>query len=85
MITLIYSVEQEKDEVTVTAVVEDVKLVYSATLYDPAEYGPGLCKALFYLDEDETLPSDEEQLIEYLENLNLDWELVSDDDYHCND
>jgi len=79
MITLVYDVRQEDDRVTVTAVVEDTKLVYPATQFEPAEYGPALCEASFYLDEGELLPSDDEQLIEYLENLNLDWELTLED------
>lgn len=79
MITLVYDVRQEDDRVTVTAIVEDVKLVYPATRFEPAEYGPALCEASFYLDEGELLPSDDEQLIEYLENLNLDWELILED------
>jgi hypothetical protein len=81
MITLIYDIQKEEDEVTVTAVVEDVKLVYPATQYDPPEYGPGLCKASFSLEESELLPTDEEALIDYLEELDLDWELISDDEY----
>ena len=79
MITLVYDVRQEDDRVTITAVVEDAKIVYPATRFEPAEYGPSLCEASFYLDENELLPSDDEQLIEYLENLNLDWELVLED------
>lgn len=79
MITLVYDVYQDDDMVTVTAIVEDVKLVYPATRFDPEEYGPALCKATFYLDENELLPSEDEQLIEYLENLNLDWEVISED------
>ena len=79
MITLVYDVRQEDDRVTVTAVVEDTKMVYPATRFEPAEYGPALCEASFYLDEDELLPSNDEQLIEYLENLNLDWDLILED------
>jgi len=80
MISLIYDIQKEDDKVTVTAVVEDSKLVYPATRFDPAEYGPGLCEATFYLDEGELLPNDEDQLIDYLENLDLSWELISDDE-----
>jgi hypothetical protein len=81
MITLIYSVDKNEDYVTVEAVVEDSVLVYPATSMDPPEYGPALCKASFYLDEGELLPKDDDQLIEYLESLNLDWEVIPKDEY----
>jgi hypothetical protein len=78
MITLLYDVHQDDDLVTVTAVVEDMALVYPSTRFDPEEYGPALCKTSFYLSEDEELPSVEDDLIEYLEKMNLDWEIVPD-------
>jgi hypothetical protein len=82
MITLIYNVDKKENYVTVRAVVEDVVQTYSATLYDPPEYGPALCEASFELEENEIIPRDEDQLIEYLESLNLDWEVVPEDDYY---
>lgn len=81
MITLIYNLQQEEDRVTVTAVVEDARVVFPATRFEPEEYGPALCEASFYLDEGELLPKDDEELISYLEDLNLDWEVMSIDDY----
>ena len=62
--------------VTVNAIIEDSILVYEQTLYDPPEFGPGLCEASFELDEDETLPDNEYELIQYLEKLDLDWFLI---------
>jgi hypothetical protein len=79
MITLIYNLEQKDDCVNVKAIVEDCVEIYPATNIDPAEYGPALCETTFYLDEDETLPKDEEDLIDYLENLNLDWKVLPRD------
>ena len=79
MITLVYSTEVTNDYVNVIAVVEDTRLVYFGSQFDPPEYGPGVCKAGFYLEEGETIPEDEEELIEYLERLDLDWELVDED------
>ena len=81
MITLIYDVQQENDVVTVKAVLEDAVLAYPATNTDPEEYGPALCESSFSLDENELLPKDDDQLIEYLESLDLDWEVVSKDEY----
>lgn len=81
MITIIYDISKEGDKVTVKAVVEDSVLVYSGTNYDPPEYGPALCEASFELEENEILPGDEDQLIDYLERLNLDWEVIPEEEY----
>lgn len=67
--------------VTVTAIIEDSILVYEQTLYDPPEFGPGLCEASFELDEEEMLPDNEHDLIEYFEKLDLDWILIDSDVY----
>lgn len=85
MITLIYNVDKNEDHVVVDAVVEDTALVYPSTSIDPPEYGPALCRASFYLDENELLPKDDDQLIEYLEKMDLDWEIVPKDEYHDGD
>jgi len=74
MISLIYSIEKnEENEYDVKAVVEDSVQVMEQTLLDPPEYGPAVCTSSFSLDEDESLPDNEEDLIEFLESLNLDW------------
>jgi hypothetical protein len=67
----------EKDKVTVTAVIEDAKLRYSATYFEPEEWEPALCSSTFYLDENEQLPLDEQELLDYVNDLNLDWEIVN--------
>jgi hypothetical protein len=71
----------EDANVYVTAVVDDVVLTYSQTLYDPPEYGPALCEASFSLSEDEILPDNEYELIQFLEELDLEWNVLSSDDY----
>lgn len=77
MIQSIESIHQSEDRtVYVSAVVEEAVEVYGQTLYDPPEYGPALCEASFELDEDEILPDNEHELIQYLDNLDLMWNLV---------
>lgn len=76
----IESLYQEGDEVYVSAVVDDITLVYPQTYNDPAEYGSALCESSFYIGED-TLPEDDEELIKYLNSLNLEWDLVDVSDY----
>ena len=60
----------------VAAVIEDAVQVYAQTMYDPTEYGPALCEASFTLEEDEILPDNEDELIQFLEDLDLNWDLV---------
>jgi len=81
MISLIETVQVNKNTVFVRAVVEDMVEIYPATQYDPSEYGPAVCETEFELNEDEVLPENEEELIDYLNELSLDW-LVLDKDWN---
>lgn len=68
--------------VYVSAVVDETVLTYAQTLYDPPEYGPALCEASFTLEDDEVLPEDENDLLQFIERLDLEWNLVDNsDDY----
>ena len=68
----------------VTANVADMRLVRPAILYpadlaEPAEYGPGTCSAVFGVDlGEEEPPSDPVALRQYIQDLDLDWELDED-------
>lgn len=79
MISLIYKLEEYEDSAYVEAIIEDAVQIAQQTLTDPAEYGPAVCSARFVLDEGEKLPEDDDELIEYLESLNLDWEPLPKD------
>jgi len=63
----------------VEAVLEDARILCTQTLYDPQEYGPGLCYASFDVDEAETIPIHQPDLIQHLESMCLDWELIPAD------
>ena len=63
----------------VEAVLEDARLLYSQTLWSPQEYGPGLCYTSFNVDEAETIPIHQPDLVQYLESMCLDWELIPAD------
>lgn len=67
--------------VNVNALVEDMVVVIPQTYDYPAEYGSALCEASFELDEDEVLPDNESDLIQFLERLNLDWIIIDTSDY----
>lgn len=81
MISIIYDVIKNDNYITIRAIIEDSVLVYSATEIDPPEYGPALCEATFELEENEILPKDDDDLIDYLETLSLNWEPVLDEEY----
>lgn len=66
--------------VTVTAVVEDMRLLYRASRYEPEEWAPALCTATFQLDEGESIPTDEDGFCSYLDQLDLYWQLVDTSD-----
>ena len=62
--------------VTVTAVVDEMRLLYKATHLDPEEWAPALCTASFELDEGEQVPTDEDGFCSYLDHLDPQWQLV---------
>lgn len=65
----------EDDYVTVEAVVDDMRCIYAATYTSPAEYAPALCRASFFLG-DEQIPVDEDSFCRYLDSCQLDWEPI---------
>jgi len=71
----------ENNHVTVTAVVEDMRLLRRATRDDPDQWGPGLCSTSFELADDESIPIDEDSFCSYLDLLNPQWQLVDTSDY----
>jgi hypothetical protein len=70
----------EGTNVTVTAVVEDMRLLYRATRFEPEEWAPALCSASFELDKDEQIPTDEDGFCSYLDQLDLHWQLIDTSD-----
>ena len=82
MISVIETFQQKENRIYVRGIVEDVIEIYPATLQDPPEYGPALCEASFELDEDEILPEGEDALLDYLNELYLDWRIIDTSDYN---
>ena len=58
---------------TIQAVVESSHCIYAASYFEPAEYGDGLCQASFILADDESLPSNEDDMRCFVEELELAW------------
>jgi len=67
--------------VTVTAVVDEMRLLYRATHLDPEEWAPALCQATIELDPEEPIPLDEDGFCSYLDQLDPQWELLDRDDF----
>ena len=82
MISVIETFQQNENRIYVRGIVEDVIEIYPATLQDPPEYGPALCEASFELDEDELIPEGDDALLDYLNQLYLDWRIIDNSDYN---
>ena len=77
----IHDTSIDNNHVTVTAVVEDMRLLYKATRDTPDEWSPGLCSTSFELADDESIPTDEDGFCSYLDQPNPQWQLVDTSDY----
>ena len=73
--------QDESNTISINAVVEDMVIVIPQTYNYPAEYGAALCEASFELSEDEMLPDNEYEIIQFIEKLNLDWKIIDTSDY----
>jgi hypothetical protein len=82
MISVIETFQKNENYIYVRAIVEDMIQIYPPTLYDPPEYGPALCEASFELNEGEVLPEGEDALIDYLDELDIEWKIVDNSDYN---
>jgi len=69
------------DLVTVEAIIGDAGLISRGTRWSPPEYAPALCRAVFYLDEGEHVPTNEDGFCSYLDRLDPQWELIDTSDY----
>ena len=65
----------------VEAVVEDSIVVIPQTEYDPAEWGPAMCRGSFYLCEDDVMPATDAGMRRLLSKRIDNWELVDCSDW----
>ena len=70
----------EGSNVTVTAVVDEMRLLYRASRFEPEEWAPALCTTSFELDEEQQIPTDEDGFCSYLDQLELHWQLIDTSD-----
>jgi len=71
-------VNERTSEVTVTALVDNMRLVRSGTWDEPPEYAPALCIYSFFLEDVDFTLEDADALQDYLYTIN--WDLLLDDD-----
>lgn len=64
---------------SIEAVVDEMILYRRASYYDPEEWVPAICQAEYELNEGEVFPGTEKQQIAFLEDLDLDWEVIEYD------
>lgn len=65
----------------VEAVVDDSVVVIAQTEYDPAEWGPAMCRGSFYLCEDDVMPATDAGMRRLLSERINNWELVDCSDW----
>jgi len=66
----------EGNNVVITAVVDEMRLLYRATRLDPEEWAPALCQTTIELDPGESVPLDEDGFCAYLDHLDPQWQLL---------
>jgi len=73
----VFELERDTDGCcTVVADVDDVVLVAPQTYDDPAEYGAALCRGSFYLQDDEVIPHDDDDLCRFVADRIDTWEVL---------
>ena len=68
-----------ESHVTITALVDEMRLLYRATRFEPEEWAPALCQTTIELDPEEPIPLDEDGFCSYLDDLDPQWQLVEID------
>jgi hypothetical protein len=64
----------------VFAVVEDAVEVRRQTRWEPAEYGPALCRGSFYISDDEVMPVDADSQLQFVADRIDYWQVVDQSD-----
>lgn len=75
----IREVNNDDGFLTIEAVVDEMLLYRGASYYEPEEWVPAICQAQYELNEGEVFPNTERQQIAFLEDIDLDWEVIEYD------
>ena len=66
---------------TAVACIDNAVVVIPASLEEPEEYGPALCRGTFYIQGDEVIPTDEPELCEFVDERVTYWQVIDTSDY----
>jgi hypothetical protein len=69
----------DADLCTAIACLSDAVVTLPPTASDPVEYGSALCRGSFYLQDDEVIPTDDDELCQFVEDRVSYWEVLSND------
>jgi len=69
------------DLLIVDAVVEEMVIVIPQTQFEPAEWGPALCRGSFHLHEEDLIPASDEGLRQLLSDRIDDWAPIDTSDW----
>ena len=64
----------------VVALVEDAVEVRRQTYWEPAEYGPALCRGTFYISDDEVMPVDADSQLQFIADRIDYWQVLDQSD-----
>lgn len=67
----------DRGTVRIEAVVEDMRCVRPASLWEPEEWGPALCSTVVLAEPGEW-PEDEEEQKQWLEDYEPEWTVCND-------
>ncbi len=71
----------EDDRLVVDAVVDDMVVRYPQTAFEPAEWGPALCRGTFYLSDEDLIPATDAELRAMLTDRVDDWTPLDTSDW----
>jgi hypothetical protein len=72
----------EDDRLVVDAVVDDMVVRYPQTAFEPAEWGPALCRGTFYLSDEDLIPATDAELRAMLSERVDDWTPLDTSDWN---
>ena len=63
----------EGDHLVVDAVVDDMVVRYAQTAFEPAEWGPALCRGTWHMDDEALIPATDAEFMDILSENVTDW------------
>jgi hypothetical protein len=83
-VSQVQSIEElrfEGDHLVVDAVVDDMVVRYAQTAFEPAEWGPALCRGTLYFSDEDLIPATDAELRAMLTDRVDDWTPLDTSDW----